>query len=181
MKIIAIADTHGNHRNLGDLPDGDVLVHAGDWTKFGAGQGDFLVWFKDQPFDHRILILGNHEYMLGSDVQRQQLESNLDQRHGIDYIGLSPVEVDGIWFGSDAGRDVDVLVTHQPPWGVLDEDGGGSKNIRDLCHAVQPNVHIFGHIHQAYGRTTRRDTTFVNCALADPDYNPVNAPAVIDL
>jgi 3',5'-cyclic AMP phosphodiesterase CpdA len=34
MRIVAISDTHGSHRSL-QIPDGDVLVHAGDCTRYG--------------------------------------------------------------------------------------------------------------------------------------------------
>ena len=34
MKIVCISDTHNLHRGL-DLPAGDILIHAGDFTKFG--------------------------------------------------------------------------------------------------------------------------------------------------
>jgi Icc-related predicted phosphoesterase len=50
-------------------------------------------------------------------------------------------------------------------------------------HDVQPEVHMFGHIHCGYGRT-RNDmlsTLFVNCATCDESYEPVHAPQVIDL
>ncbi len=34
LSIVCISDTHGKHRNL-VVPDGDVLVHAGDITSKG--------------------------------------------------------------------------------------------------------------------------------------------------
>ena len=34
LKIVCISDTHGKHRSL-KVPDGDVLVHAGDITSKG--------------------------------------------------------------------------------------------------------------------------------------------------
>ena len=34
MRIVAISDTHGLHDTL-TIPDGDVLVHAGDITRHG--------------------------------------------------------------------------------------------------------------------------------------------------
>jgi len=65
MKIIAISDTHEQHRDL-VLPDGDVLVHAGDWTYKGAAPkiDDFLSWFAGQPHKHKVFIAGNHELTL---------------------------------------------------------------------------------------------------------------------
>ena len=33
LRFVLISDTHGMHRKL-DMPDGDILVHAGDFTRF---------------------------------------------------------------------------------------------------------------------------------------------------
>jgi len=33
MKIVALSDTHGMHHSV-EVPDGDVLIHAGDWSHF---------------------------------------------------------------------------------------------------------------------------------------------------
>lgn len=50
---------------------------------------------------------------------------------------------------------VDVLVTHWPPLGVLDQinkkEQGGSKGLLKFVKAIKPKVHIFGHIHEGYG------------------------------
>jgi Icc-related predicted phosphoesterase len=184
MRIVAIADTHGKHRKIGDLPTGDVLVHAGDFTNFGSGRDDFLDWFENQPFRHRVLILGNHEGGSLSGVSKHRLESELEQRNPITYVGAQCKQVVGLWFGANAGRDLDVLVTHQPPKGVLDStsDGKtvGSESVRQLCRDVEPSIHIFGHVHAGYGRREQGETMFVNCALAGDDYEPVNAPVTID-
>ena len=35
MRIVCISDTHGRHKKLKNIPDGDVLIHAGDITPRG--------------------------------------------------------------------------------------------------------------------------------------------------
>ena len=52
--------------------------------------------------------------------------------------------------------DVDILVTHSPPFGVLDKDSEGEQaGCRDLLETVtgrvRPRVHVFGHIHASSG------------------------------
>ena len=66
MTLCCISDTHGKHDEL-DLTKypANVLVHAGYWTGgrdrgFAETEG-FLHWFAVQPFEHKILIAGNHE------------------------------------------------------------------------------------------------------------------------
>lgn len=65
MKIVAISDTHGQHRQItrSDIPDGDVLIHAGDFTRHGDIHEleDFLDWFKDLPHEHKLFTAGNHD------------------------------------------------------------------------------------------------------------------------
>jgi 3',5'-cyclic AMP phosphodiesterase CpdA len=65
MKIICISDTHNKHRNL-DVPDGDVIVHAGDFSENGTKSEtfNFLKWFSGLPHKHKILIAGNHDFYL---------------------------------------------------------------------------------------------------------------------
>jgi len=63
MRLVLISDTHCQH-NVLTMPDGDVLIHAGDWTH--RGEQDltikFLQWFESQPYKHRVFIAGNHDY-----------------------------------------------------------------------------------------------------------------------
>lgn len=60
--IVTISDTHGRHREI-DVPDGDVIIHAGDFSSRGLKHEieDFLDWFGDLPHTWKILIAGNHD------------------------------------------------------------------------------------------------------------------------
>ena len=66
MKLIHISDTHGKHQLLKDLPDADVIVHAGDITEDGTEEEvkDFIEWFSGLPYVHKIFIAGNHDNCL---------------------------------------------------------------------------------------------------------------------
>jgi Icc-related predicted phosphoesterase len=50
---------------------------------------------------------------------------------------------------------VDVLITHWPPFGILDQishkEKGGSKGLLEFVRAIKPKIHIFGHIHEKRG------------------------------
>ena len=54
MRIVAISDTHGHHRDIPYIPDGDVFVLAGDFLYFGEQNilDDFYLWL----INCRILI-----------------------------------------------------------------------------------------------------------------------------
>ena len=59
MKIIHISDTHGQHRQLRDLPEADVIVHSGDISNNGE-EGevlDFLNWYMELPYRHKVGIV----------------------------------------------------------------------------------------------------------------------------
>lgn len=53
MRIVCVSDTHGRH-HLTQVPDGDVLVHAGALTLDGSLEGveSFDRWLGDLPHRH---------------------------------------------------------------------------------------------------------------------------------
>ena len=77
MKLVILSDTHGYHDRLTDtLPAGDVLIHCGDVSRRSDEQSviDFVRWFEQQPFDHKIYIAGNHDkYILANGLLIQSI------------------------------------------------------------------------------------------------------------
>jgi len=57
----------------------------------------------------------------------------------------------------------------------------GCDELRAAVERVAPRLHVFGHIHEAYGRMRKGTTEFVNAALCNLRYRLVNAPVVVDL
>jgi Icc-related predicted phosphoesterase len=146
MKIVAISDTHSYHRRI-VLPEGDILVHAGDITFRGELNvlEDFASWLKESPIKHKIVIFGNHELGFRDGPKRERAIKIL-QDAGIIYLEDSEVVIDGVkfwgspwqpWFhdwefnlqrGKDIANmwskipdDTNVLITHGPPALILDE------------------------------------------------------------
>lgn len=81
---------------------------------------------------------------------------------------------------------LDVLITHGPPWGILDPGWktahAGSTALRDAVNARYVKHHVFGHLHKAGGRMLQEErTTFYNVAACDEEYNLVNQPRLFDL
>lgn len=90
----------------------------------------------------------------------------------------------------------DILITHGPAYGILDgvplEDGSfyhcGSKSLYNwMKHGDRPAYHIFGHIHEAYGKEEHFPTydqkmvQSINCSHVDGRYRPVNKPVRVVL
>lgn len=59
LRLVCVSDTHGRHRNV-NVPPGDILIHAGDFTHFGKETDvtDFNDWLGEQDHSHKIVING---------------------------------------------------------------------------------------------------------------------------
>jgi Icc-related predicted phosphoesterase len=68
-------------------------------------------------------------------------------------------------------ENLDILITHGPPKGILDANGKGDSvgctRLREVVDEKAPKLHIFGHIHESFGRQVSGVTTFVNAAAQD--------------
>lgn len=174
MRIIQISDTHGKHHLLKGLPEGDVIVHCGDITEDGTEDEvlDFLNWFIDLPYRHKIFVTGNHDLCLRD---AQNIEDLPEDVHFLQDRGIV---IDGVSFyglafnhqESNIPDSVDVLVTHEPPLAILDEIEGtswGNLPLLKRIYEVKPKYHLFGHTHGDYGIIKQDDIVFSNASLLD--------------
>ena len=79
---------------------------------------------------------------------------------------------------------MDVLITHAPPYGILDRDVSihyGSNELLSRVTAVRPQIHLFGHIHKANGLEESGGTIFSNAAIMDEHYDMLREPHLIYL
>jgi Icc-related predicted phosphoesterase len=81
--------------------------------------------------------------------------------------------------------DTDVLITHGPPQGILDMnlegEHCGCASLTTHTYKINPALHIFGHIHEAYNTEVIGNTLFVNASTCTRRYVPSNKPIVVDL
>lgn len=208
MRLVCLSDTHGLHDQV-RLPPGDLLLHAGDVS--GRGRldeiGRFLSWFgRVGDFRHRVMIAGNHDVAF---ERTPHLAEGLIPDN-VTYLSDSGVELDGVRFwGSPVTPEfmgwafnrtdeelaqhwtrvpagVDVLVTHGPPRGILDRvlpDGQavGCPHLGRMIERRRPRVHVFGHIHEGYGREERGGVQYLNAAVCDTHYQVSQPPQVVDV
>lgn len=95
-------------------------------------------------------------------------------------------------------KDADILVTHCPPHTILDGEDVitkwgnvgrhlGSPSLFELFYGeiIRPQLHVFGHIHEGYGKIDQMMdcpyTIFANASHVDVNYKPVNKPIRINL
>lgn len=211
MKIVCISDTHGQHFGL-YLPKGDTIIHSGDFCNRGEMIDcvRFFNWFGTLPFKNKIVIAGNHDLWMEK-ANPSEIKAIIPP--GVIYLNDSGVEIDGInfwgspvqprffnWaFNRNRGPEIrkhwdkipnntDVLITHGPPYSILDEaprDYGTEKvGCEDLLNKVKklrPKLHVFGHIHYSYGHSYTKDTLFVNASLVNEDYQMVGNAILVDI
>jgi Icc-related predicted phosphoesterase len=193
-----------------------VLVHCGDISSRGRQQEveDFVEWYESLGFKHKLLIAGNHDFMF-EDNPEEALRILGSKGKSITYLNDSGVEIDGIkfwgspvtprffdWaFNRDADiqyhwnmipYDTNVLITHGPPYGILDLTIRESKPVgchylrRRLLDLKDLKVHSFGHIHEGFGQQVGDDEDFqgvhfVNASYLDHRYRSVNSPVIINI
>ncbi len=93
IRIICISDTH-THKSQ-NLPPGDVLIHAGDITNDGtlAEVQAQIDWLSSLPYDHKILICGNHDSFFDPKSRRRDdLRRDVEWRD-VHYLQHSSLEL----------------------------------------------------------------------------------------
>ncbi len=78
--------------------------------------------------------------------------------------------------------NTDILITHGPPKGILDEvptmdyltkeyERVGCPHLMDAIKRIEPSLHVFGHIHEQSGVMVSGKTTFCNASILNDMYN----------
>ncbi|HIB69648.1 MAG TPA: metallophosphoesterase [Phycisphaerales bacterium] len=193
MKFVALSDTHNLHL-MTHIPEGDVLLFGGDMCGRGTLEevekfGEFL---STLPHEHKVVIAGNHDWPFEREPEKARkalgdviyLEDEEVIIEGVKIYGSPWQPVFFNWaFNLERGEplrkvwskipdDTDVLLTHGPPYDILDRcyDGRrvGCQDLRDrVSELKQLKAHIFGHIHEGYGRHREGDCTHYNASICD--------------
>jgi predicted phosphohydrolase len=206
LRIVCVSDTHGRHDQI-PIPPGDIFIHAGDFSRDAdlSELRRFDEWLGTLPHRHKVVIAGNHDLLFGSAGSNgQKLLKNAiylkDQEVIIEGVKIygSPVipkmghgafelksEVmrEQVW--KNIPDDTDVLVTHTPPHGIRDTIKRGwqvgCEPLALRVRQVQPRLHVFGHIHEAYGVEERDGTTYANAAMLGEGGKTDRSPLVFEL
>ena len=181
MKLWHISDTHMNHGQLVVPPDIDVVVHSGDATNWKDPYRNeselraFIDWFATLPIPTKVFVPGNHD----TSLEKGLITRELIEHRKIHLLINEEMEIGGLRFwGSpftprygdwsymkDRGtinriwetipEGIDVLITHGPPYGVLDATYDHHNKVELVgCSAlakrvtkVEPRLMMFGHVH----------------------------------
>mmetsp|Transcript_49159 Transcript_49159/g.100350 ORF Transcript_49159/g.100350 Transcript_49159/m.100350 type:complete len:247 (+) Transcript_49159:149-889(+) len=204
VRVVMISDTHGRHRDLTNLPEADILIHAGDWTHFGKEENarDFNEWLGAlSQYQHKIVVNGNHEHNAEWKGKVQQILSNAiflrDEETTIrvkargDGAGADvPVQIWGTEFFwpmttpnphyAQIPNGCDIIICHGPCKDRVD-GGRGCQSMLSSVRRVGPRLVVSGHIHHAHGVVEDNGTVFVNAANANHGYSMGWDSVVVDL
>lgn len=227
MRLVCISDTHQLHNHI-QLPHGDVLICAGDFCSRGtlAEADNFAEWFVSRPHKYKVVVAGNHDMCFEHLKFRSHAESLFDQDN-VFYLRDSGVIIEGVnFYGSPwqpefydwafnlprlgpelrdfwdrIPENTNVLVTHGPPHGILDDTPSKfnprfrkrkgalesvgcellRKRVDQLSKLKNLKAHVFGHIHYSAGTIYKDGVQYINAASCTEQYKPLNVPKVFDL
>ena len=203
MKIVAFSDIHGD--NIRNMPSADVFICAGDFSAHGSIAD--LVQFNtrlDKLQGRKIVVAGNHDWVCERNYSLAKSCFSPD----VHFLQDEAIHIEGFLFYGTPWQplflnwafnlpeeqlkekfakipdSVDVLITHCPPYGILDVVDGyhqGSPSLMERVMQIKPKYHIFGHIHEGYGKYEENGTTFLNVSVLDGDYRMVREPVSFEV
>lgn len=179
-RFVCLSDTHGLHNRADVLkvPDGDVLVYAGDAGLAAAHHVPaFNKWLQALPHAHKVVTFGNMDFWAEASFERSALPAAhhvlLDSVADVAGFRVFGSPFTPAFYGSfqldgpDAARRhwetalpvddaIDILVTHGPPRGAGDVTQGRHVGDEELLRRVAalprpPLLWVVGHIHSSYG------------------------------
>ncbi|CAB9505429.1 Metallophosphoesterase domain-containing protein 1 [Seminavis robusta] len=175
--MVVVSDTHGFEKDLGVLPQGDVLLHLGDFARDGppwVKQNSLQLldeWLAQQPHKHKIVLKGNHDpraykpfvqnpqALYATSVQSVTIEGFV--------LALVPFRYQSAKIGKKNKSKAKplllpeachVVASHVPPKGILDTvctngKAAGCDVLRQqlVSSTTPPPLVLCGHIHESRG------------------------------
>jgi len=209
-KLVLFSDTHHGGNFLFDLPEGDISIFAGDMCDWSKKERvfSFLDWYTKQPPKNKLWIAGNHDIPMENmnvvqDAKQKYpnliyLQDSFVTINGLKIWG-SPFQVEyaGWAFGfprdgkeleakwAAIPSDTDIVVTHGPPYHILDRNQEGiycgDKLLANRLFQIKPSFWVGGHIHEAASIQDFNGTCFVNASMCDRRNNLVNKPIELEI
>lgn len=202
MKLDFFSDTHKKHHKL-TFNGGEILFFCGDLSSRGnlTDIKKFAEFVSKLPYLYKVIIAGNHDFCFENELKEEAEKIFLD--HGLIYLNDQSISLLGLnihgspitpWFHDWAFNrlrgevikrhwemipdQTDVLITHGPPYGILDQCYHGERvgcvDLLDRVLKVKPTIHAFGHIHEQYGVIEQDGVKFINACNLNESYQVVN-------
>lgn len=211
MKVTLISDSHGMHNRI-LINKCDLLISAGDISMRGSIDEikNFIEWFSNQNANYKVFIAGNHDF--GLETKSKEISDILKKLpNNTFYLQDSSIRLNNIhiygspqtprfknWaFNVDRGEsikrywdnipeDVDILITHGPPYGIADftyydQKSVGCEELVKRIDLIKPKLHVFGHIHEEYQILLIDGIYYINTSICTRLYDPINNPILLDI
>lgn len=185
--VVYISDTHNQSP---EIPEGDLLIYAGDLSQGGIRQQiqRTVDWLKDLSHHFKVIIAGNHELLLDPQKGFPHSDRTSLNWHDLIYLEDSSTSLQfkgrrvlnlygslwtrkhGKWaFEYPRGVDkwthtaperTDILITHMPSFAHPDLDGLEDEQLLREVRRARPELHVFGHIQAGYGKDELHHDSF---------------------
>lgn len=178
----------------------DLVIYGTPWV---IGSDTFTSEFSSLEIPTNLEIYPNIteitqevEIIEGTEISKLKLKEHF--RWG---FTLTEEELESKW--TLIPSNVDILITHQPPFGAGDKrrnydldkiiddkqifgyENKGSKSLQSIYSRINPKLHVCGHEHNGYGAykyiNPYSNTIILNAAVCDEDYFPTHPLLVIDI
>lgn len=211
LKITHVSDTHLKQFN----PEpADILIHSGDALNYGNVEElvKFRIQLEavKKDFSRILFVAGNHDRIfedspaLAEEILKESID-NIDIldskavsiKGGLKVYGESAQPYFCNWsfniknphslysIYSQIPDDVDILITHCPPKGILDSVYGesvGSIELKAHLHRLKKlKLHCYGHIHFSAGIEIIDGVTYSNGAICNEEYESTNKGNTFEL
>lgn len=209
VKIIATSDLHGRLPQIsacdlllicGDICPDVSSLHQAKWL-----DEVFRNWLEKLPAKEIVCIAGNHDrifeqarHLVPKEMKFHYLQDNTIELYGLKIYG-TPWQLPfwGVFNLSDdeleeqysiIPKDIDILMSHAPPYGIFDEVPRGAEQfhtgsiaLRKKVFEVNPQLFVCGHIHCSFGMCKINETIFANVSLLDNDMKIAHEPVAIEI
>lgn len=214
MLIWLLSDTHCKHKELTVPKNIDAIIHTGDFTttqniaeNYNEAV-DFFKWLNGINVKHKLVVPGNHDTSWYNFMHDSNKYKNITvATAGVEWfddisiacLSHSPSFGYGWAYNADVDQmaqrceamfdDADIIASHSPPRGILDETTQGRFGCPSLAKRVQeikPKLHVFGHFHnerkyQNSAICARHGITYVNASVVDIRHKVINNGKLIEI
>ena len=172
---------------------------------------EFAKWYDGLNYDNKIFIAGNHDWGFQNNVDKvkeivdfyKTITYVQDQLHTIQDDNGTEIKIwgspwqpefynwafnlpNGGWEleqkWNDIPEGIDILITHGPAWGFLDDVEGrrgqhlGCELLANRIKKIKPKIHICGHIHSGHGHYFDGHTHYFNASVLNERYLYAHTP-----
>ncbi|XP_053113902.1 metallophosphoesterase domain-containing protein 1 isoform X3 [Hemicordylus capensis] len=192
-RFVCISDTHSRTDPI-QMPYGDVLIHAGDFTELGLPSEvkKFNEWLGSLPYEYKIVIAGNHELTFDQEFMADLIKQDFYYFPSVSKLKPENYEnVQSLLTNCIYLQDSEVTVRgfriYGSPWQPWFYGWGFNlprgQALLEKWNLIPDGIDILI-THGpplGYGVMADGTTTYVNASVCTVNYQPLNPPIIIDL